>query len=100
MAILGLESGLPFIILINPYLIIGIDEIQLGESPCLAMPIQQFANQKQRISVFNGDIIKTPITHAKAEASIRLLIEEDKYSGGGLGRLDKAVSQVDFDIGL
>ena len=45
-AVLGLKSGLPLITLTNLHLMIGIDEIQLGESLCLTKPIQQLANQR------------------------------------------------------
>ena len=77
---------------------ISIGEIQLGKSSWLAKPIQQLANQRQWISVFDGYIVETPIIHTKAEASIWLLIKEDECSGGGLGRPDKAIGQVDFDV--
>ena len=45
MAIPGPESGLLFITLTNPHLMIGIDEIQLDESFCPAKPIERFSNQ-------------------------------------------------------
>ena len=77
---------------------ISIGEIQLGESLCPAEPIQQLTNQRQRILVFDGYIVEAPIIHAKAETSIRLPIKEDKCSSGGLGRLDKAIGQVGFDV--
>ena len=96
----GLKSCLSFITFINPHLIIGISEIQLGESLCPAKPIQQLANQRQRILVFDSDIDKTPIIHTKAEASIWLPIKKNKYSGGGFGKLNEAIGQVDFDVSL
>ena len=34
------------------------------------------------------------------KASILFPIKEEKYSNGGLGRSDKAISQVDFDVSL
>ena len=77
---------------------IGIGKIQLGESLCPTKPIQQLANQKQWILVFDDYIIEIPIIHAKAETFIWLSIEEDKCSSEGFGRLNKAVSQVDFDV--
>ena len=40
---------------------IDIGKIQLGESFCLIKPIKQLANQKQRISVFDSNIIEAPI---------------------------------------
>ena len=70
MSVSGPESCLLFITFTNPHPIIGIGEIQLGESLCPAEPIQQLANQKQQISVFDSDIVKTPIIYTKAEASI------------------------------
>ena len=84
----------------NPHPIIGIGEIQLGKSLGLAKPIQQLANQKQQILVFDGDIIKTSIIHTKAEVSIWLSIKKNKCFGGGFGKPDEAVDQVGFDIGL
>ena len=96
----GLESCFLFINFTNPHPIIGIGEIQLGESPCPAKPIQRLANQRQRILIFDGDIVKTPIIHTKAEASIWLPIKKNRCSGGGFGRPDKAVGQVGFDVGL
>ena len=36
MAIADLESCLSFVTFLDPYLIIGIDEVQMGESLCLA----------------------------------------------------------------
>ena len=98
MAVLGPESGFSFIALTNSHPMIGIGEIQLGKSLCPAEPIQQLANQRQRTSVFDSYIVKTPIIYAKAEASIRLLIEEDKCSGGELERPDEVISQVGFDV--
>ena len=50
--------------------------------------------------VFDCDIVETPIIHTKAEASIWLLIEEDRCSGKGLGGPNKAVGQVGFDVSL
>ena len=94
------ESCFLFITFTNPHPIIGIGEIQLGESPCPAEPIQRLANQRQRISIFDGDIVKTPVIHTKAEASIWLPIEKNRCSGGGFGRPDKAIGQVGFDVGL
>ena len=59
----------------SPYPIISINEIQLDEFPCPAEPIQQLANQKQQILVFDGDIVKTSIIYIKAEAFIWLPIK-------------------------
>ena len=94
------ESYLLFITFTNPYPIIGIDEIQLDESPCPAELIRQLANQRQWISVFDSDIMKTPIIYIKAEASIWLPIKKNRYSGRGFRKPDEAVGQVGFDVGL
>ena len=75
----------------NSYLIIGIGEIQLSESFCLAKPIQQLVNQKKRILIFDGDIVKILIIHTKAKASIWLFIKKNKCSGEGFKRPDKAI---------
>ena len=77
---------------------VGIGEIKLGKSSCLTEPIQQLTNQKHRISVFYGYIVKIPIIYAKAETLIWLLIKEDRGSGGGIGGLDEAVGQVSLDV--
>ena len=61
---------LPFATFTNFYLMIGIDEIQLGKSLCLTMPIQRLANQRQWMLVFDSDFIEVPIIHTKAEAFI------------------------------
>ena len=98
--VLGPESCLPFITFTNLYPIIGIGEIQLGESPCPAKPIQRLANQKQQISIFDSDIVKTLIIHTKAKTSIWLPIKKNRCSGRGFGRLDEAVGQVDFNVSL
>ena len=100
MSVSSPESCLPFITFTNPHPIISIGEIQLDESPCPAKPIQQLANQRQRILVFDGDIVKTLIIHKKAEASIWFSIKKNKCSGGRFGKLDEAVGQVGFDISL
>ena len=84
----------------NPHLIIGIGEIQLSEFPCPAKPIQQLANQRQQISVFDGNIIKTPTIHTKTEASIWLPIKKNRCSGKGFRRPDEAVGQIGFDVSL
>ena len=77
---------------------IGVGEVQLGESPNLAKPIQWFTNQRQQILVFDSNIVEILIINAKAEASIWLLIEDDKCSNKGLGRPNKAVGQVGLNI--
>ena len=41
-----------------------------------------------------------PIIYTKAKASIWLLIKKNKYFDRRLGRLDKAIGQVGFDINL
>ena len=85
------ERHLLFVAFTNSYLMIGIGEIQLGKSLCLIEPIQQLANQRQRISVFSSDITEGPIIYAKTKASIWLPVEVDRCFGGGFERLDKAV---------
>ncbi len=40
------------------------------------------------------------VIYAQSQATIWLLVKEDRYSGGGLGRPDKTVSQVIFDVSL
>ena len=99
-SISGPKSCLLFITFTNPHSIIGIGEIQLDESLCPTKPIQQLANQRQRILIFDGNIVKTLIIHTKAEASIWLPIKKNKCSGGGFGRPDEAVGHVDFDVSL
>ena len=94
------ERHLPFVAFTNPYPIIGVGEVQLGKPSSLAEPIQQFTNQRQWILVFDNDIIEALIIHAKAEASIWLSIKEDKCSGGGLGKSNKAVGRVGLDVSL
>ena len=79
---------------------IGIGQILLGELLSLAKSIQWLTNQRQQILVFDSDVIEAPIIHAKAEAFIWLPIEEDRCSGGGLGRPNKTVGQVGLDISL
>ena len=79
---------------------IGVGEIQLNKSLCPTEPIQQLVNQRQWILVFDSDIIKALIIYAKVEVSIWLLVKEDRCSGGGLGKLDKAIGQVGLDISL
>ena len=67
------------------------------------MPSQANPTIRQSEAVdisFYGDIIKIPIIHTKAEASIWLPIEKNKYSGRRFGRPNKAVGQVGFDVGL
>ena len=49
---------------------IGINEVQLGESPIITKPIQQSTNQNQWILVFDDYIFETLIINTKAEASI------------------------------
>ena len=75
MFISDLENYLPFITFTNPYPIISIGEIQLNESLYLAKLIQQLANQRQWISVFDDDIVKTPIIHVKTKAFIWLPVK-------------------------
>ena len=70
MAILDLEDNLSFITFINLYLIISIDEIQLGKIFGPIKPIQQLTNQKKGILILNNEVIETSIIHAKAETSI------------------------------
>ena len=79
---------------------IGIGQIQLGESPCPSELIKGFPDERQRISVFDCDIVETPIIYTKAEASIRLPIEEDMCSGGGFGRADEPIGQIGLDVSL
>ena len=100
MFISDLKSCFLFIIFPNSYPIIGIGKTQLDKSLYLAKPIQQLANQRQQILVFDGNIIKTPIIYTKAEVFIWLLVKYNKSSNRGLQRLDKAVGQVDFDSNL
>ena len=54
---------------------LGVDKVQLDEPTSPAKPIQQFTNQRQRISVFNSDIVKTPIIYVKIEASVWLPVK-------------------------
>ena len=54
----------------NFYLIIGINKIQLDKSLYLAKQIQQFANWRQRILVWDSDIVKTLIIYIKTKVSI------------------------------
>ena len=49
---------------------IGIYQIELGELLSSAMSIQWLTNQRQRILVFDSDIIEAPIIYAKMGASI------------------------------
>ena len=70
MAVLSLESGFSFIILTNLYPIIGIGKVQLDESPCPTKPIQQLANQKKWILVFDDYIVEILIIFAKAKIFI------------------------------
>ena len=79
---------------------ISIREIQLGKSFCLTKLIQQFANQKQRILVFDDYIVKTTIIYTKWEASIWLPIKKDRCSSGELEKPDKAVGQIGFNLGF
>ena len=99
-SILSLENGFYFIIFTNFHLIIGIDEIQLGESFYLTELIQRFANQRQQILIFDDNIIKILIIYTKTKASIWLSIKKNKCSGGRFGRPDKAIDQVGFNIVL
>ena len=87
-----------FIAFTNSHLMIGVGEVQLGKSPSPAEPIQRFTNQRQRILVFDSDIIEAPIIHVKAEASIWLLVKEDRCSSGRLGRPYKAFGQIGLNI--
>ena len=50
--------------------------------------------------VFDNDVVEAPIIYVKAEASIWLLVEEDRCSGKGFGRPDKAVGQIGLDVSL
>ena len=84
----------------NSHLIIVIGEIQLNKSLCPAESIQQLANQKQRILIFNGNIIKISIIYIKMETSIWLLIKKNKGFDRRYRRPNEAVGQVGFDIGL
>ena len=99
-SVLDPESCFSFITFTNPHLIIGISEIQLGESPCPTKPIQRLANQRQRILVFDGDTVKIPIIYTKVEASIWLSIKKNKCSSGRCKKPDEAIGQVGFDVGF
>ena len=43
--VLSPESGLPFIAYTNPHLMIGVDEVQLGEPPSSTKPFKGFPNE-------------------------------------------------------
>ena len=96
----GPENYLLFVTFTNPYPIISIGEIQLSKSFYLAKSIQQFTNQRQRILVFNSNIVKTLIIHTKTKAFIWLFVKQNENSSRGLGKPDKANGQISFDISL
>ena len=79
-AVSGPESSLPLIFLANSYLVIGTSEVELDKQSCSSQSVQGLSNQRQWISVFYGEVIKSPIINAKPEATIWLFIKKDGSS--------------------
>lgn len=62
-AIPSLKSRFPYVFLLNLHLVIRVYQIQLDEAFGTAQTIKQLANQRQRISIFDGQVIETLIVN-------------------------------------
>lgn len=65
----------------NPYPVIHICQIQLGETLGTAQAIKGFANQGQRISVPDSQIIGVTEIDTNPNTSVFLTKEQDRSSG-------------------
>ncbi len=62
--IAGLKGYLPCIAFPDPHLMVGISQIELGETSSMTYSIQWFSDQRQGISILDNQIIETLVIHA------------------------------------
>ncbi len=58
------EGCLPFITFSDPHLMVGIGQIQLGETLSLTQSIQWFSVQRQGIPILDSQIVETLVIYA------------------------------------
>src|SRR5579859_1512544 len=94
------ESSLPFLTCLHPQLMISIVDVKLGEYLGTTDPVEHLPNQRERILVLFGDLVKTSIVDTKMKGTVGFLDEEDGCATGGLGRSYETLSHVVVDVVL
>ena len=94
------ENSFPLIFFANSYPVIGTGEVKPSKLSCLPQSIQGLPDQRQSISVLDGEIVKFPIINIKLEAAIWLLIKKDGGSCWRFGGFDETIFQVGLNISL
>ena len=84
MAIPSAESRLPLVTLFDSDPIVGVLHVNLREVITSTHTVQDLANQRQRMSILNRDLVQTPVVDTQSEGPILL---GDKQNGGPRGAL-------------
>ena len=54
------------------------NNFQLGEDPGSAQTVQGFRDQRQRVSVLDGNCVEASVVYTEIKASFRFLYKEDR----------------------
>ena len=92
------ECCFPFIPLLDPDLVIGVPQVNLGEDPGLVKAIQHFRYEGEGVTVFNSDFVEPLEVHNQPQLAIGPLDEHDGSSCRRLGGPDEAIGQVRLNI--
>ena len=77
---------------------IGVAQIDLCEDLCAVETIEHLRYEGEGETIFDSDLIETPVVDDEAQLAIRTRDEHDGSCSWGLGRPDEAISQVGFQV--
>jgi hypothetical protein len=73
-------------------------EIKAGEELGVAALVDQFGDERKRVSIFDCNLVESSVVDAQSERAVPLFSEEDWGGSRRLGVADEAFAQVVFDI--
>ena len=84
----GPEGGLPLVSFLDPHVVVSPPNVQLGEVPGSTQLVHQLLDERQRVPVFDSEVIQLAIVLDRSQRPICLLDEEEGRGHGGIGGSD------------
>jgi hypothetical protein len=99
-AIAGTKGGFVFIAFCNPKLVVCICHIEACEVLGVLETIEKLRDEREGISILDGDIVELAIINTKAEGAIRLFDKENRGAERRLRRTNESFGNHVVDIVL
>lgn len=78
------EGSLPLVTLFDADEVVSTAKVELGEDFCVLQAVEGLGNEREGVSVLDGDFVEAAIVDAEAEGAVLFLDEEDRSGGWGL----------------